>query len=192
MRSDRLSGVYRSRDGRSHQYLRLHDDGELYSASISSPKSVVEVWHDVHRWFGRDLSLPPHVMRHRYTFDGTVLTYRYHSPWTKEDYAAEGRFDGEQRLELVIHNETRGTTTPARVFTYIGDSPDIDPVLADINRDRPGDLARRLLGITPALGRAIVAHREEHGPFTSPDQLQKVRGIGPETLKMCRHLIQPL
>lgn len=184
-----LSGVYRHRDGRSHGYLRLHADGETYTASISSPKSVVEVWHDVHRWFGRDLSLPDHVMRHRYSFDGELLVFQYHSKWTREDFCVRARFDAEGDLRVVFHNETRGTASPERTYTYVGDSPDVDPVLADLNQDPPGTLARRLLGVSLDLARAIVQHREAHGPFTSADQLTAVRGVGPETLKMCRHLI---
>jgi ethanolamine utilization protein EutM len=35
-----------------------------------------------------------------------------------------------------------------------------------------------LPGIGPALARRIVAYREEHGAFTSVDQLKEVRGIG--------------
>lgn len=36
-----------------------------------------------------------------------------------------------------------------------------------------------LPGVGPATAAAIIAHRESAGPFTSPEQLDDVRGIGP-------------
>ncbi len=39
-----------------------------------------------------------------------------------------------------------------------------------------------LAGVGPATAKAIVAHRDEHGPFTSADGLLDVSGIGPAKL----------
>jgi competence protein ComEA len=36
-----------------------------------------------------------------------------------------------------------------------------------------------LEGVTRKLAEKIVDHRKTHGPFTRPDQLRKVEGIGP-------------
>lgn len=36
-----------------------------------------------------------------------------------------------------------------------------------------------LPGIGPAMADNIIAYRREHGAFTSIDELQKVKGIGP-------------
>jgi competence protein ComEA len=43
-----------------------------------------------------------------------------------------------------------------------------------------------LSGIGEVLAGEIVAYREEHGPFTSVDQLEDVSGIGPATLEEIR------
>lgn len=47
-------------------------------------------------------------------------------------------------------------------------------------------LAQELEGIGPARARAIVAYREAHGPFTSPDQLMDIQGVGPRVLDINR------
>ena len=39
-----------------------------------------------------------------------------------------------------------------------------------------------LPGVGPAIASAIVAHREEHGPFASVAELEQVAGIGPSKL----------
>ena len=47
-----------------------------------------------------------------------------------------------------------------------------------------------LPGIGPALAARIVAYRDEHGPFTEIEQLNKVKGIGARTLEKLRpHLV---
>jgi competence protein ComEA len=46
-----------------------------------------------------------------------------------------------------------------------------------------------LPGVGPATSAAIIAHRQEHGPFTSVDQLLDVRGIGDAKLAELRDLV---
>jgi len=46
-----------------------------------------------------------------------------------------------------------------------------------------------LPGIGPATAAAIVAYRDEHGPFASVDDLADVRGIGPAKLDALRGLV---
>ncbi|WP_419945847.1 helix-hairpin-helix domain-containing protein [Candidatus Poriferisodalis sp.] len=43
-----------------------------------------------------------------------------------------------------------------------------------------------LPGIGPSLAAAIIAHRTEHGPFGSLDELEEVPGIGPAKLSQLR------
>ena len=46
-----------------------------------------------------------------------------------------------------------------------------------------------LPGVGPATAAAIVAHRDQHGPFQTVDQLGDVRGIGPAKLEALRGLV---
>jgi competence protein ComEA len=46
-----------------------------------------------------------------------------------------------------------------------------------------------LPGVGPATAAAIVAHRDEHGPFVSVDELLDVPGIGPAKLAALRDLV---
>jgi competence protein ComEA len=46
-----------------------------------------------------------------------------------------------------------------------------------------------LPGIGEVLAAAILQYREEHGPFTSVDQLVDVSGIGEVTLEELRDLV---
>ncbi len=54
--------------------------------------------------------------------------------------------------------------------------------LLDINRASEAEL-QQLPGIGPARARAIVEHREQHGPFKTIDSLADVHGIGPAVLR---------
>lgn len=46
-----------------------------------------------------------------------------------------------------------------------------------------------LPGIGESLAERIVAHQQQYGPFTAPEQLLQVRGIGPKTLARIRPYI---
>jgi competence ComEA-like helix-hairpin-helix protein len=46
-----------------------------------------------------------------------------------------------------------------------------------------------LPGIGPALAQRIIDYRTEHGPFTSIDDLTKVRGIGPALMEKIRAFV---
>lgn len=55
-----------------------------------------------------------------------------------------------------------------------------DPV--DINQASAEQLASTLIGVGPAKAQAIVAYREQNGPFATVDQLIEVKGIGEKLL----------
>jgi|SRR6267378_5273913 len=55
----------------------------------------------------------------------------------------------------------------------------------DPNRASVAELIR-LPGIGPSLAGRIVADRDQHGAFASPEALLRVRGIGPKTLDRIR------
>ena len=63
----------------------------------------------------------------------------------------------------------------------------VDPV--DVNLAGADDLDR-LPGVGPATAAAIIAYREQHGPFRSVDDLAEVRGIGRAKLEQLRPLVR--
>ena len=48
----------------------------------------------------------------------------------------------------------------------------------DINSADAATIAAALNGVGEAKAEAIVAHRKQHGPFKSAEQLAEVKGIG--------------
>jgi competence protein ComEA len=58
----------------------------------------------------------------------------------------------------------------------------------DLNTAGVDDLDT-LPGVGPATAQAIVAHRDEHGPFGAVDDLLEVRGIGDARLEALRDLV---
>ncbi len=59
----------------------------------------------------------------------------------------------------------------------------------DINAADAAALSRHLKGVGDKKAEAIVAYREEHGPFRSLRDLEQVKGVGPVLLRKNRHLI---
>ena len=58
----------------------------------------------------------------------------------------------------------------------------------DLNRASAEEL-ERLPRIGPGLAQRIVAYRQAHGPFTEPDELLAVDGIGRQTLQAMREYV---
>lgn len=59
----------------------------------------------------------------------------------------------------------------------------------NINKADAGAIAEALDGIGPSKAAAIVAWRDEHGPFKSVDDLSQIKGIGAATLERNRTAI---
>ncbi|MBY5921211.1 ComEA family DNA-binding protein [Ferrimonas balearica] len=55
-------------------------------------------------------------------------------------------------------------------------------VTVDINNADAETLADALVGVGLKKAQAIISYREEHGPFSTKEELLKVRGIGEELL----------
>jgi competence protein ComEA len=66
-----------------------------------------------------------------------------------------------------------------------GAGGDSDGALVDINRASAAEL-EELPGVGPATAEAIIAHRDQNGPFASVDDLLDVRGIGEAKLEQLR------
>ena len=59
----------------------------------------------------------------------------------------------------------------------------------DLNRASAAEL-EKLPGIGPSKAKAIVEHRTNAGPFRSPEDIMKVKGIGPKTYESIKDLIE--
>lgn len=82
----------------------------------------------------------------------------------------------------------RGRAPPEKVVSE-GTVPGGGPApLIDLNRAGAEEL-QILPGIGPALAGRILEHRQREGPFREPEDLLKVRGIGPATLERIRSLV---
>lgn len=65
------------------------------------------------------------------------------------------------------------------------------PVLAlagpvNVNTADAQTIAESLQGVGPSKARAIVEYRQKHGPFSTPDDLSLVKGIGERTVELNR------
>lgn len=71
------------------------------------------------------------------------------------------------------------------------DKPDVSGMYGvDINRASAEELAEALNGVGLKKAQAIVRHRQESGPFKTPDQLLDVPGIGASLLERNRSRIK--
>lgn len=59
----------------------------------------------------------------------------------------------------------------------------------NVNTADAATIAKALDGIGPAKAAAIVAWRQEHGPFKSVDEVGQVKGVGASTLERNRAAI---
>jgi len=84
-----------------------------------------------------------------------------------------------------------GTTSSAnlsRLELYIPEVGEEQPQKIDINRAEVW-LLKALPGIGETRARAIMAYREQYGPFHNINELTKVKGIGVATYEEIEHLI---
>ena len=56
----------------------------------------------------------------------------------------------------------------------------------DVNTADAATLARELQGVGISRAEAIVAHRQENGPFEAVEDLLEVKGIGPQIIEQNR------
>lgn len=60
----------------------------------------------------------------------------------------------------------------------------------DVNRASASELAEALQGIGPRKAAAIVAYREQHGPYRNALDLVNVKGIGQKLIEQNKSLIR--
>lgn len=70
----------------------------------------------------------------------------------------------------------------ALLFSALSVADEAPLVSVNINQASAGEIAEVLQGVGQARAEAIVAYREEHGPFTDADALTAVSGVGPATI----------
>ncbi|MBC8536342.1 Tex family protein [Feifania hominis] len=60
----------------------------------------------------------------------------------------------------------------------------VNSVGVDLNTASPA-LLGHIAGLSAAVAQNVAAHRDEHGPFHSRDELKKVKKLGPKTFTQC-------
>jgi competence protein ComEA len=91
--------------------------------------------------------------------------------------------DGQQILVGSLDASASGTPVPSAL--------PVSPTMAgkiDINAASAAEL-ELLPGIGPSLAQKIIEYRERYGPFTKPEDLLRVSGIGPAKLQAIYDLI---
>ncbi len=91
----------------------------------------------------------------------------------------------EDGAELIVPNDS-GKTVPAgegeSVITGKEDRRPSQAPCIDINSAGAAELDR-LPGVGPVIARRIIDYRESHGAFKRLSDVDRVKGIGPATLK---------
>ncbi|WP_028110232.1 ComEA family DNA-binding protein [Ferrimonas futtsuensis] len=73
----------------------------------------------------------------------------------------------------------------APLFVHAGEAPQAaaEQMPVNINTANAEQIAAQLKGVGLSKAKAIVAYREQNGPFTDLAQLAEVKGIGKKTLE---------
>lgn len=73
------------------------------------------------------------------------------------------------------------------------DAPPAVPLRFTVDFNSAGTVElSQLPGVGPALARRLVDHRDNHGPFETPESLLDVPGVGVVTLERLRPYLRPL
>jgi competence protein ComEA len=97
-----------------------------------------------------------------------------------------GRGEGEPPPVVAGTGSSPGGSAASGATGSEADAPSAGPV--DLNAADAAALDE-LPGVGPATAAAILAHREQEGPFRSVDDLLEVRGIGEAKLEQLRPLV---
>ncbi len=103
---------------------------------------------------------------------------------------AAGLIDGQRVVVPAIGQPApvEAVPPPGAPSGPSADSGDGPSALVDLNT-ADAALLEELPGVGPATAAAILAHREDNGPFASVDALIDVRGIGEAKLEAVRDLV---
>ena len=95
--------------------------------------------------------------------------------------------DSTPRVPRFLRHPVRVLQWLALALLFAGGALAADKV--DINSADAAAIERALVNIGPSKAEAIVAHRTEHGPYKSLEQLASVKGIGLKTVEKNRDRI---
>ena len=96
------------------------------------------------------------------------------------------KVEDQQLIYVMTEVEATQSDTPLPATApATGNTPDQSEAKVNINT-ADASLLQTLSGIGIKKAEAIIAYREEHGPFASVDDLQEVSGIGEKTVEKLR------
>lgn len=96
------------------------------------------------------------------------------------------KVEDQQLIYVMTEVEATQSDTPLpATVPATGNTPDQSEAKVNINT-ADASLLQTLSGIGIKKAEAIIAYREEHGPFASVDDLQEVSGIGEKTVEKLR------
>ena len=109
--------------------------------------------------------------------------------FTKEADQTKVNLAAKVHDEMMIYVPARGETNIPSIDDSLIRSNDSNKI--HINTASEKEILQ-LPGIGPAKAAAIIAYREEHGPFQKVEDLSNVTGIGEKTLeKIKEHIVLP-
>ncbi len=122
-----------------------------------------------------------------------IIDYRnQHGPFTSLDELARVKGIGSATIEnfrragfCVPESNSDGENTAATTEATSNEPDTSNNQCDNLNAASTLDL-QRVRGIGTVKAQAIIDYRNQHGPFTSLDELTRVRGIGPATLENFR------
>ena len=98
------------------------------------------------------------------------------------------RIPGLPAQNVVVQQPTQSAQSVSQQSRQSSGNSSSNSVKVDVNHADAKEL-ERLTGIGPAIAKRIIEYRNAHGKFTKPDDLIKVKGIGPAKLEKMRSQI---
>lgn len=96
--------------------------------------------------------------------------------------------DGEQVYIPTAEEVAKGLVSPPSPAPTTGSGGSAAGTLVDVNRATAAEL-ETLPGVGPSTAQKIIDDREKNGPFSSPEDLMRVPGIGPKKFESLKDLV---
>lgn len=105
-------------------------------------------------------------------------------------YYPDGREAGKTSAPASSLASPKAASPAKDAAKKTGESCAAEKTAININEATAEDLSQHLKGVGPAKAEAIIAWRQENGPFRTLADLDKVKGIGPSILQRNQSLIR--